>query len=88
MPFGFAAGADGELVEVATEQDAIALIRRLKAEGRALRPIAEAVAATGSDRSGLARSRASCSSPAPGCVRHTLLQKPRRDERAPAPRWR
>lgn len=47
VPFGFATGADGGLVEVPAEQDAIALIRRLKAEGKALRPIAEAVAATG-----------------------------------------
>jgi DNA invertase Pin-like site-specific DNA recombinase len=47
VPFGFKAGEDGALVEVPAEQEAIALIHRLKAEGKALRPIAEAVAATG-----------------------------------------
>ena len=46
-PFGFTPGKDGGLVEVPAEQKAIALIHRLRAEGKALRPIAEAVAATG-----------------------------------------
>ena len=47
VPFGFAPGSDGGLEPVPAEQEAIALIRRLKAEGKALRPIAEAIAATG-----------------------------------------
>lgn len=47
VPFGFTHGEDGSLVEVPREQDAIALIYRLKAEGKALRPIAEAVQASG-----------------------------------------
>ena len=37
----------GEVEAIDVEQEAIALIRRLKAEGQALRPIAEAVTATG-----------------------------------------
>ena len=47
VPFGYKPSADGGLVEDAGEQEAIALIRRLKAEGKALRPIAEALAASG-----------------------------------------
>jgi putative DNA-invertase from lambdoid prophage Rac len=42
VPFGFRRGDDGELVPHAAEQQAIREIRRLRAQGRPLRAIAEA----------------------------------------------
>lgn len=46
-PFGFRADDNGGLVEVAGEQEAIATIRALKAEGKSLRAIAEIITARG-----------------------------------------
>jgi putative DNA-invertase from lambdoid prophage Rac len=46
-PFGFTTAPDGGLAEFPEEQEAIALIRSLKAEGKSLRAIAEIVRATG-----------------------------------------
>ena len=45
MPFGFRRGEDGELVPHEAEQRAIREIRRLRAQGKALRPIVEAMRA-------------------------------------------
>jgi DNA invertase Pin-like site-specific DNA recombinase len=47
LPFGFRPGEDGQLVEIPEEQEAITLIRCLKKQGLALRPIAGAVRAAG-----------------------------------------
>jgi putative DNA-invertase from lambdoid prophage Rac len=47
VPFGFRVGESGELTPQADEQKAIREIRRLRARGRALRAIAEAVKAKG-----------------------------------------
>jgi putative DNA-invertase from lambdoid prophage Rac len=47
VPFGYRVSDEGALVEVAVEQEAIALMHRLKAEGMALRPIAERLKAQG-----------------------------------------
>jgi putative DNA-invertase from lambdoid prophage Rac len=46
-PFGWRPGDDGELIPVAGEQEAIIEIKRLRAEGKPLRAIAEAVRAQG-----------------------------------------
>jgi putative DNA-invertase from lambdoid prophage Rac len=47
VPFGFRRGESGELVPVNAEQKAIREIRRLRAQGRPLRAIAEAIKAKG-----------------------------------------
>ena len=47
VPFGYRVGDSGALVEHETEQKAVALIRAMKAEGKSLRKIAEAVQGTG-----------------------------------------
>jgi putative DNA-invertase from lambdoid prophage Rac len=47
VPFGFRRGDDGELIPHEAEQQAIHEIRRLRAQGRPLRVIAEAVKAKG-----------------------------------------
>ena len=46
-PFGFQRDADGNLIDDPAEQRAIALIRTMKSEGKALRVIADAVSAMG-----------------------------------------
>jgi putative DNA-invertase from lambdoid prophage Rac len=46
-PFGWRPGDDGELIPVAGEQEAIIEIKRLRAEAKPLRAIAEAVRAQG-----------------------------------------
>ena len=46
-PFGFTIGTDGGLVEVEAEQEAIREMMALKAQGRSLRAIAQAMAAKG-----------------------------------------
>ncbi len=48
VPFGFRRGESGELVPHETEQEAIREIVALRAQGKPLRAIAEAVAAEGS----------------------------------------
>jgi len=48
VPFGFRRGDDGELVEVPAEQEAIREMVAHRAQGKALRAIAEAMQATGS----------------------------------------
>ena len=45
--FGFRPDENGRLVEFPEEQEAIALIRSLKKQGMALRPIADAIRAAG-----------------------------------------
>ena len=47
VPFGFCRGEGGELVEVTSEQEAIQEIVVLRAQGKALRAIAEAMQAKG-----------------------------------------
>jgi len=47
VPFGYRVGDSGALVEHETEQKAVSLIRAMKAEGKSLRKIAEAVQGTG-----------------------------------------
>ena len=47
VPFGFRRGNDGELVELAAEQEAIREMVALRAQGKALRAIAEAAQAKG-----------------------------------------
>ena len=47
VPFGFRLGENGELVEHETQQEAIREIVSLRAKGKALRAIAQAVAAKG-----------------------------------------
>jgi putative DNA-invertase from lambdoid prophage Rac len=47
IPFGFRRGDSGELIPHEAEQEAIREIRSLRAKGKALRSIAEAVAAKG-----------------------------------------
>ena len=47
VPFGFRPDENGRLVEFPEEQEAIALIRSLKKQGMALRPIADAIRAAG-----------------------------------------
>lgn len=47
VPFGYRVGESGALVEHETEQKAVTLIRTMKAEGKSLRKIAEAVQGTG-----------------------------------------
>ena len=47
VPFGFRRGDDGELVPYEAEQEAIREIVSLRAQGNALRAIAQAVAAKG-----------------------------------------
>lgn len=47
VPFGFRPGPDGDLVAVEDQQDVIALIRRLRGEGKSLRAISEAASAVG-----------------------------------------
>jgi putative DNA-invertase from lambdoid prophage Rac len=47
VPFGFQRGDDGELVPYEAEQEAIREIVSLRAQGKALRAIAQAVAAKG-----------------------------------------
>jgi putative DNA-invertase from lambdoid prophage Rac len=46
-PFGFRKGDDGELVPIPEQQAAIRKMKRLRAQGMALRPIAEAMRAEG-----------------------------------------
>jgi putative DNA-invertase from lambdoid prophage Rac len=47
VPFGYRRGDSGELVPHAAEQEAIREIRRLRAQGRPLRAIADSVRAKG-----------------------------------------
>jgi len=47
VPFGYRVGDEGELLEVEAEQEAIREIVALRAQGKALRPIAEAMQAKG-----------------------------------------
>jgi len=47
LPFGFRIGAEGELVEVPAEQDAIREMVALRAQGKTLRGIAEVMRAKG-----------------------------------------
>jgi DNA invertase Pin-like site-specific DNA recombinase len=47
IPYGFRLGGNGKLVEDARERDAVALARRLRAEGRSLRAVAAGLASSG-----------------------------------------
>jgi DNA invertase Pin-like site-specific DNA recombinase len=47
VPFGYRIGRDGVLVEHAAEQEAIRVMRAMRAEGKALRTIAAAIAEQG-----------------------------------------
>jgi putative DNA-invertase from lambdoid prophage Rac len=47
VPFGFRRGDAGELVEIVAEQEAIREMVALRAQGKALRAIAEAIQANG-----------------------------------------